>query len=171
MIVDTPFLSNLAIGADRVIPQDSDGQVIIPFIVNPVITPLFQTNISNLSSDTARGESKLAQLTRTNTNLAAESRGIIIIGKGLYTLQYNLAARSNFSDTVLSSAIALTMIYQGFTIAFANLMLASETGTLEGSRYLLLNGDANIQVSIPRTNAVATDTIALAISVNVMKHL
>ncbi len=169
MIVDSPILADLALGADRVIPQEGDAAVQVPSIVMPVVTPLFRHDVANASTDKAN-TSKIAGQQGSFINVAIQTDNVIVLPKGLYTLEMNLACRGNFTTAVLAEMLEIILTYQGFDMRLAALPVNTSTANLETKRTLLLSSEATLKVRTPATNAIATNAIAYKFSVGVIRH-
>lgn len=170
MIVDNPFLAGLAVGSDRNVPQAGDAQVIIPSVLQPVIEPLYPLSIVTSVSDSAN-TSKLTEDENTVLNVAATTFTILSLPKGLYTLQLQLGVRSNFTTIVMNEAVKLSLLYQGTLITLAYLHVNTGVAHVEIERTILLTSTGIIQVEMPATNAVATNSIAYGFAGNIIRRI
>jgi len=172
MIVDTPLLSGIAIGTDRVVPQEGDAQVVIPSSIQPIIFPIQpHFNILPPAVDVQRG-SVLTFLSATKLNVAAAIDTVITLAKGLWTIEVNLCARANFTSNVLSDVTTVRLFVPiGGAITIAALNLPTVAASLDFKRELLLTQDTLLQVTTPATNAVATNSIAWTATVNAIRRI
>lgn len=172
MIIDTPLLASIALGTDRVVPQEGDGQVVIPSAIAPVIFPIQpHFNIVPVAVDVQRG-SVLTLLTATKLNVVSAIDTVITLAKGLWRIEVNFSVRANFTSLVLSDVTAVRLFFPvGGAVSIAALNLPTVAGNIEFSRELLLTQDTLLQVTTPATNAVATNSIGWTIMVNAIRRI
>lgn len=170
MIIDFPLLSDLALGADKVIAQPGDNTVEIPSNVLPVIFPISRLGVSTNFTDRATS-SKLANQQNTFLNVASTTDSVLTLPKGLYTLEMNLSIRANFTTVVLADMVEVLLTYQVNSLRLGALAANTSTDKLELSRYILLDSEATLQVRVPATNAIATNSIHYKFSVNCIRHI
>lgn len=171
VIFDAPFISDLAVGSDRVIPTEGDAQLFMPPVLQPVVEPLRSHVVSNLSTDIAN-VSRISERQNTYLNQAATSDALITLPKGLYELEISISAHANFTTLVLGNSVTIDLVYQGFTITlFALKLAANNPQNFNFTRRLLLITEGLLEVRVPSTNAVATNSIAYEIGLNVIRIL
>jgi len=169
MILDSPFTADLGKGADRAIVQEGDSQLVIPAVGMPTVEFLQAHSQSNNITDRAT-QSKLASSIFSRTNLPSLNQDLIVLPKGLYTLQWMIAARFNFTNAVIDGFI-LNLSYQNFGQELAALLTGVGSFSLYGETRLLLTSDGLLHLDVCATNAVATNSIQSIVSVNVIRHL
>jgi hypothetical protein len=170
VIIDSPILASLALGADRVIPEQGDNQTSIPNAILPMIQPLTGHDLSTASTDRAT-TSKICTNQNTYINVGTQTDNLVVLPKGLYTIQLNLAGRANFNSTVLIESLEVLLNYQGTDKNIGNLFGNTGTHNLEITRYLLLSSDAILKIRVPPTNAVATNSWAYKVAANIIRHI
>lgn len=170
MIIDSPVIANLALGADRVIPTEGDAQLIVLSTLSPVIEPIQIHNVATLSTDLAN-TSRLIEYSANRINQAALTDPFLFLPRGLYSIEMNCSARSNFVPGALTDFLGFQLVYQTFTVSLASLMLNIGTGQLNIRSTLLLASQATLQFLIPATNAVATNTIQVRAGINVIRRI
>jgi len=145
MIIDSPLIAGLAQGADRVIPQQGDAQVVIPAEITPTVSPLLPHSISNLSTDIAT-ISKIFEIAEVRINQAASTEAIQTLPKGLYFIQWNISCHFDYTITALAQrGMAIELVYQTFTITLDTQLARVGTFKLQGSVRLLLTSTGVLQ--------------------------
>ena len=135
-----------------------------------VISAISPTNVSGVLTDFAV-TSRLLSVNLGVINQPQSLTQFLTMPKGLYTLEYDIAIRSNFTTTVLSHVCTLEILYQGFSIALAASMLNTETKNMSGSRELLLTADGVLGFRFPVTNLVVTNAMNASLAINCLRRL
>lgn len=102
MIIDSPILTAIAVGAGRVIPEVGDAQVQVPSTVIPILQVMQPTNYF-LSSNGNDAGSNITTLTLARNNQAAIASQLQLLPKGLYDIEVMLSSSFNFTPAGVPS--------------------------------------------------------------------
>ena len=170
MITSNTVLSGLGLAMAAVRPEVGDSDVSIPATILNIIdsiTPLSQVT-STIEPSTS---SKTMMVSFAAINAVSGFQDQCVLTKGLWTFEFNISIRSNFTTVVLSDRFQFLLRYQGFDSAIAVLHANTEVARLEGSVTYLLTSNAVVRLTYPATNAVATNAFDLVGSFNMIKRL
>jgi hypothetical protein len=166
MIVDSPLLIDLAQGADRIIPQPGDAQVVIPAIISPIIVPASTFNISTLTTEVLSASALLNRLFAKNNQAGADDP-LVTLAKGFWTIGYRISTAFDFTQAVGQSQgfFRLSITYQGQVIGLIPIHARSNSVRAEGSFRLLLRtqGILNLSSNITAVGEHADASVALQI--------
>lgn len=98
MIFDSVLSTLMLKGVDRIQPEEGDSQMhLLNFVL--LTTPPIQPVIQLIGSGGAGTQSFHAAVARTKTNGVVDTNTLAILEPGLYTLDFSLAARFNYTTT------------------------------------------------------------------------
>ena len=97
MIIDSTFLSGLAVGTDRVQPETDDLSIHVPNTLLPVVDPCLPHVFGLISGTDYRSSIVIHQDLPLN-NIVASSSNICTINKGLYNVRYSAAAKFSYTS-------------------------------------------------------------------------
>lgn len=86
MIIDSPSLQAIAVGAGRVIPNSGDAQVIIPSTIVPVLQVMQPTSVFT-SSNGNSGGSNFTSVNTSRNNQVGGTLSLQNVSKGLYEVE------------------------------------------------------------------------------------
>lgn len=171
MIIDLPLVPELAVGADRNIPQVGDNQVFLPASIQPVVgilTP--HTVAAPTTSNQPQSCTHSAFITRTN--LGALTTTLLVLPPGLYRFSTYMTMRSNYTligsatpDArlhIIEAGLSLFNLISFFATVGANL-------TMQTDSRLLLRSSSILELFIGVTGV--GQTIDVAAAVNVQREL
>lgn len=172
MIVDSPLITNLALGVDRRIPQDGDAQLVLPPTLNAV-TEFLQPTLIDVSVAVLQFGSFVETNTFVRTNAAALISTLALLSKGLWRITYNCYWWWNYTGAVAGadfSAVRLKNTATGILseIAFSYPLIDTAQNQIVQHQYLL-NDNATIELSMP-LNGVG-ETLIVRIGLNCEKVL
>ena len=96
MIIDTPYIIELARGVDRRIMQDGDVQLIVPPVLQ-VGVELCLPHQLGLGTGVLAETSATANFNQSKTNGGATNQEILRLSPGLYTIALDLSLRANYT--------------------------------------------------------------------------
>lgn len=169
MIIDSPTIVDVAVGVDRRIIEHGDVQIVLkPEVLLNI--PLLKTTRTVRDSTITQNESAFLHLTQARVNQAALTTPIMILSKGLWTVQMTLTSKFNWAAVAgVLGGIKGEMVYSGdtntliFHIATVGLFVNSVSYTY------LLNDIATLQITTDITG-VSQNSDA-RVTVNAIRHL
>jgi len=131
MILSTPVLNHIAIGAARITPQQGDSEPTLAQIIQPTIETLTLTNVLGAATN-VEADNSVVISARTNiaASTAASTTTVATLRKGLYTLDFTIAAR--FVGTPAPSGapdVAIQIVDEAITQSVDLLTLYAQTLT------------------------------------------
>jgi hypothetical protein len=172
VIVDYPYIVDLARGVDRRIIQDGDVQVIVPAVITPVAIALAPTVIG-LGTGVLANASATASSSFTRTNSAPLNQEILRLPAGLYTIELMLSARFNFTTIGAAGMDAfMRMINIPLVNTFNLVGLYAATGfngSVTKDYKFLLQETYIFQANIGVTGV--GQTVDMTASINAVRHL
>jgi len=162
--VDGPNVIDLALGADRRIPEEGDAQITIPSLIMPVLLQLKPTRFVQLAV-TLQRDSALASLFDSRTNQAQISRDVINIDKGLWEFEISMATSCNFAYVANSDfGVSCDLAYAGFTIPLLKRFFSIGNFNDYNRLRLLLVEPAKIQSNISLTGVGQSADMRLTVN-------
>lgn len=159
MIIDSPFIAGLALGADRVLPQAGDSQLTI----NPeaqAIVPLCQPHDVNSATNALMNGSFIASVTQNFTNTGFSGNPLVTCAKGLWRLTINAGVWFDFAHVAASTPdFRVGMLYEGFLISLMTVFAKVGDSTITSDFIFLARSTFIIESLIGATTvAQHTDT-------------
>ena len=172
MIIDSPYIVELARGVERRIMQEGDVQLLVP----PVLTPILKFQLPHtfaIGTGILANQSVTASFANTKTNGAATNQEILRLPQGLYTIQVHASLRANY--TTIGNATAdwlVRIITPGLTNAFnlINLWAIVGANISEFASYDFMLDETRIIQVVIQPNAVG-QTIDSSVNVNAVRRL
>lgn len=128
MIIDSPFIIEMARGTDRRVPQEGDTQLFLPASVQPTLQ-LISPTIVSIGSGQVANQSACSFLQFTRTNQAPLISSMFTMAPGLYSITAHLAARFNFTTLPNASPdVFLEIINSAANFSFNLLALFASVG-------------------------------------------
>lgn len=146
MIVDSPIVSDMAIGVDRRIMQEGDSQLLLPASIQSVALAIRPTTTGVLTNVVMQ-QSVFAEAALLLNNSAPATGNLFTLGAGLWELEMTLASKFDFSSavgTLVSSDIAI--VYRGAGRRLLSRLAEIGSYTDYNRMRLLLDTQAVIQV-------------------------
>lgn len=170
MIVDSPNIHAIAVGAGRVIPQEGDAQVYIPPVITPVLDIIQAHQVFGASNGNSGG-SNATSLTVTRNNQAGSTLQLQLVGKGLYRVQVNLSTWFDFTPATPILGASVRFGIGNSTNRFTMAAHWARLGNFDSqAEYWILAPDDLIFDLVVATTGVADNLGAIA-SVNAARIL
>jgi|ERR1700693_4522180 len=172
MIIDSPYIIELARGVERRVIQDGDVQLVVPPILG-VGVDLVLPHIFAIATGTVANTSATATFGNTKTNGGATNQEILRLPPGLWTLQCNLSARANYTTIGTATPdILVRLITPALTNAFNLLSLFVTVGShfALGQKFDVMLTETQIVQVVIQPNGVG-QTIDSLVSINAIRRL
>lgn len=169
MIIDTPTVVDVAVGVDRRIMQQGDAQILLkPEVELGVV--MLKTTRSVRDSTIVQNESAFLHLTQLRVNQAALTTPIMLLAKGLWTIEMTLTTKFNWAVAAGTlGGVKAEMVYSGDTNTLIMHVATIGMFTNQVIYNFLLNENATLQLTTDITS-VGQNSDA-RVSVNAVRHL
>jgi hypothetical protein len=97
VIIDSPYIIELARGVERRVLEENDAQLLLPSSVQPTVDLISPVTLFGIATGSPANQSAMANANITRTNLGGFSSNLLQLQPGLYDVDVLLSVRFNFT--------------------------------------------------------------------------